>query len=93
VTFPALSNPLNNHRAVPLTEEQFHYAFANTLSEEESRAVTEYKEFAGALPLILGQNGWQEVADYALDWAPTHVRGEIPAWSPVSPMADQQQPI
>ena len=38
VTFPALSNPLNNHRAVPLTLEQFHYAFTNTLSEEESRA-------------------------------------------------------
>jgi len=39
VTFPALSNPANNHRAVPLTPEQFHYAFTNTLSEEESIAV------------------------------------------------------
>jgi pimeloyl-ACP methyl ester carboxylesterase len=36
VSFPALSNPANNHRAVPLTPEQFHYAFTNTLSEEES---------------------------------------------------------
>ena len=41
VTFPALSNPLNNHRAVPLTPEQFHYAFTNTLSEEDSRAAYE----------------------------------------------------
>ena len=39
VSFPALSNPANNHRAVPLTEEQFHYAFTNNMSEEESRAV------------------------------------------------------
>lgn len=35
VSFPALSNPANNHRAVPLTPEQFHYAFTNNLSEEE----------------------------------------------------------
>lgn len=39
VSFPALSNPANNHRAVPLTPDQFHYAFTNTLSEEESRKV------------------------------------------------------
>jgi len=41
VSFPALSNPANNHRAVALTPEQFHYAFANTLSEEESNRVYE----------------------------------------------------
>lgn len=39
VSFPALSNPANNHKAVPLTPEQFHYAFTNNLSEEESQAV------------------------------------------------------
>ncbi len=33
---PALSNPFDSHRAVALTAEQFHYAFTNTLSEEES---------------------------------------------------------
>src|ERR1700742_1626399 len=36
VSFPALSNPANNHKAVPLTPEQFHYAFTNTMSKEES---------------------------------------------------------
>lgn len=41
VSFPALSNPLNNHRAVPLTAEQFHYAFTNTLSEAASNAAYE----------------------------------------------------
>ena len=38
VSFPALSNPANNHRAEPLTPEQFHYAFTNSLNEEESLA-------------------------------------------------------
>ena len=41
VAFPALSNPANNHRATALTEEQFHYAFANTLSDEESKRIYE----------------------------------------------------
>jgi len=32
-----LRNPLARHRAVPLTLEQFQYAFTNTLSAEESK--------------------------------------------------------
>ena len=137
VSFPALSNPANAHRALPLTPEQFHYAFTNNLSEEESlkvyeryavpgpdhvlfqaalanfnphaattvnfenndraplllvsggkdhvspasvveanyklyrksSAVTEYKEFPERTHYTLGQAGWEEVADYALEWA------------------------
>lgn len=41
VSLPALSSPANIHRAVPLTPEQFHYAFTNHLSEEESRPIYE----------------------------------------------------
>src|SRR5262249_43266732 len=37
VAFPALRNPVNRHRTMALTEEQFHYAFGNTLSADESR--------------------------------------------------------
>jgi hypothetical protein len=37
--FPVLKNPANRHRAVGFTPEQFHYAFANTLSREESDKV------------------------------------------------------
>ncbi|MFC4553985.1 alpha/beta hydrolase [Georgenia faecalis] len=36
---PALRNPANRHKAVGFTPEEFHYAFTNTLTEEESRAV------------------------------------------------------
>ena len=35
--FPVLHNPLNHGRAVPLTYEQFRYAFANEVSEDEAK--------------------------------------------------------
>lgn len=37
--FPALKNPANRHKAVGFTPEEFHYAFTNTLSAEDSKAV------------------------------------------------------
>jgi hypothetical protein len=36
----------------------------------KSTAVTEYKEFRSHY--IIGQDGWQEVADFALDWSANH---------------------
>jgi pimeloyl-ACP methyl ester carboxylesterase len=138
--FPAFENPANRHRAVPFTAKQFHYAFTNTLSEEESAEVyeryhvaapgrwiwdgflsnvkpgrqdtwvnfkndkrapllfiaggvdhvmpasvnrsnfehyksaahTDFKEFEGRSHFTVGQPGWEEVADYALDWCNQH---------------------
>src|SRR5215211_7627849 len=142
--FPILKNPANRHKAVGFTPEQFHYAFANTLSREESDEVyeryhipasgrlvwvgatanftpghqedyvdfrneerapllliggsednimppavnqsnakhyrrakspTEYKEFEGRSHYsVIGGEGWEEVADYALDWAVEHAK-------------------
>jgi alpha-beta hydrolase superfamily lysophospholipase len=140
VAFPALSNPANNHRALPITAEQFHYAFTNTLSEAESnvvyeryavpgpdhilfqasfanfnphaattvnfhndtrapllliaggkdhivppsvtkanfklyrksKAITDYKEYPERSHYTLGLPGWEDVADFALDWSRTH---------------------
>jgi pimeloyl-ACP methyl ester carboxylesterase len=46
--FAAFENPANRHRAVPLTAKQFHYAFCNTLSEDESDAV--YERYHVAAP-------------------------------------------
>jgi non-heme chloroperoxidase len=34
---PVLHNPANRNRAVPLTYEQFRYAFANAVSEDEAK--------------------------------------------------------
>jgi non-heme chloroperoxidase len=39
-----LSNPRNRHRAVPLTYDQFRYAFANAVSEEEAERL--YNEYS-----------------------------------------------
>lgn len=139
-TLPVLKNPANRHKAVGFTHEQWHYAFTNTFSEEESRTlyqryhipasgsifwgsvlaniipghqdtwvnykndarqpllfiagsedhlmppavqrsnakhytsntITEVKEFEGRSHLLPAQKGWEEVADYALDWAVKH---------------------
>src|ERR1700694_3144307 len=41
--FPVLGNPANRNRAIPLTYEQFRYAFGNALSEDEAHEL--YGEF------------------------------------------------
>lgn len=139
-TFPVLRSPANRHKAVGLTFEQWKYAFTNTFSEEEGRALyqryhipasggilwggvlanfqpghqdtwvdyhndnrapllfiagsedhvmppviqrsnakhykssalTEIKEYEGYAHLLPAQKGWEEIADYALDWALQH---------------------
>jgi pimeloyl-ACP methyl ester carboxylesterase len=40
-TFPVLKSPANRHKAVPLTLEQWTYAFTNTFTPEESQALYE----------------------------------------------------
>jgi pimeloyl-ACP methyl ester carboxylesterase len=46
--FPALKNPANIHKAVGFTQEEFHYAFTNTLSREDSDAA--WERYAIAAP-------------------------------------------
>jgi pimeloyl-ACP methyl ester carboxylesterase len=138
-SFPVLGNPFNAGNATPLSSEQFHYGFTNTLSKEESdkyyeryhvpcanrvlfevafaslhrdapttvdfaregrapllfisfehdhivppsvskhnaekydesKSVTAFHEFMGR-PHFPGVDGWEEVADFALDWAIKH---------------------
>jgi non-heme chloroperoxidase len=45
---PVLGNPANWNRAVPLTYEQFRYAFANAVGEDEAREL--YETFAVPAP-------------------------------------------
>src|SRR6195952_4700538 len=46
--WPVLGNPSNRNRAVPLSYEQFRYAFANAVSEDEAQAM--YLQFAVPAP-------------------------------------------
>jgi pimeloyl-ACP methyl ester carboxylesterase len=148
--FPALRNPANRRRTVPLTPKQFHRGFTNTMNAVDaeaayaryyvpgpgqvifeaalanlnphaatkvnfhkddrppllvigndqdqtipasvskeaatrlakSKAVVEYKEFAGRPHFTVGAPGWEAVADCALDWATRHVAAPSPAAQP-----------
>ena len=63
---PVLRNPANRNKAVPLTYEQFRYAFANAVSEDEAKRL--YDTFAVAAPgkplfqaAVANLNPWTEV--------------------------------
>ena len=45
---PVLENPANRHRAVPLTYEQFRYAFANAVDDDQARRL--YATYAVPAP-------------------------------------------
>ena len=45
---PVLKNPANYNRAVPLTYDQFRYAFANAVSEDEAKALYEAYSVPGS---------------------------------------------
>jgi non-heme chloroperoxidase len=62
---PVLGNPANRNRAVPLTYEQFRYAFANAVSEDEAKDLYEtYAVPASGAPLFQAAaanlNPWTE---------------------------------
>ena len=42
---------------------------SNARKYRKSAAITEYKEFDGRSHYTVGQDGWEQVADYALEWA------------------------
>jgi pimeloyl-ACP methyl ester carboxylesterase len=44
---PVLKNPVNRHKAIPLTYEQFRYAFANAVGEDEAKQLYETYSVAG----------------------------------------------
>jgi pimeloyl-ACP methyl ester carboxylesterase len=62
---PVLGNPANRHRAVPLTYDQFRYAFANAVSEDEAKDLyAAYAVPASGAPLFQAAaanlNPWTE---------------------------------
>jgi pimeloyl-ACP methyl ester carboxylesterase len=62
---PVLGNPANRNRAVPLTYDQFRYAFANVVSEDEAKQLHETFAVPGSgVPLFQAAaanlNPWTE---------------------------------
>lgn len=64
--WPVLGNPANRNRAIPLTYDQFRFAFANAVGEEEAKRL--YETFAvpaSGVPLFQAAaanlNPWTEV--------------------------------
>jgi len=45
---PVLGNPVNRHRAVPLTYDQFRYSFANTVDEDTAKELYENYSVPGS---------------------------------------------
>ena len=63
--WPVLGNPSNRNRAVPLTFEQFRYAFANAVSDDEAQQLyVNYAVPAPGAPLfqaaVANVNPWTE---------------------------------
>jgi non-heme chloroperoxidase len=76
--FPVLGNPANRNRAVPLTYEQFCYAFANAVSEDEAKEL--YETFA--VPTS-GKPLFQAAAANLNPWTEAKVDTENPARGPL----------
>jgi pimeloyl-ACP methyl ester carboxylesterase len=58
---------------------------ANARKYAGSGAITDYEEFPGRTHHTVGQKGWEEVADYALQWALDHTgAGERPSLQPTA---------
>jgi non-heme chloroperoxidase len=75
---PVLSNPLNRHRAVPLTYDQFRYAFANAVDEEQARRLYD----ACAVPAP-GAPLFQAATANLNPWTEAKVDTENPARGPL----------
>jgi len=50
---------------------------ANVRKYANSSAITDYREFPNRTHHTVGQTGWEEVADFALDWAAKNVRQQV----------------
>ncbi|HYT79726.1 MAG TPA: alpha/beta hydrolase [Actinomycetota bacterium] len=75
---PALRNPGNRNRAVPLTYDQFHYSFANAVGEDEAKQL--YEKFAVPAP---GKPLFQAAAANLNPWTEVKVDTKNPARGPM----------
>lgn len=75
---PVLGNPRNRHRAVSLTQDQFRFAFANAVSQDEATEL--YETYA--VPAS-GQPIFQAAAANLNPWTEVKVDSENPARGPL----------
>ena len=75
---PVLGNPPNRGRAVPLTYDQFRYAFANAVSEDEAKQL--YETFAVPAP---GEPLFQAAAANLNPWTEAKVDTKNPDRGPL----------
>jgi pimeloyl-ACP methyl ester carboxylesterase len=75
---PVLSNPANRSRAVPLTYEQFRFAFANAVSEDEAKEL--YSTFAVPAP---GAPLFQAATANLNPWTEAKVNSKNPERGPL----------
>jgi non-heme chloroperoxidase len=75
---PVLRNPNNRHRAVPLTYDQFRYAFANAVEEDEAKKL--YEKYAVPAP---GEPLFQAAAANLNPWTEAKVDAKNPKRGPL----------
>jgi len=68
-------------------------ARANYNLYRKSAAVTEFKEYPERSHFTLGQAGWEEVADFALDWAVTHAQSDAQRRAPALADVETARPV
>src|ERR687886_153631 len=68
------SVPAEGVKVVPVSQIRASFPVLRNPANRHrhTRSVTDYKEFPGRSHYTLGQDGWEEVADYALAWAVEH---------------------
>lgn len=82
---PVLSNPANYHRAVALTYEQFRYAFANVVEEDEAHALYETYAVPGS-----GTPLFQAAAANLNPWTEDKVNTKNPERGPLLLIAGEK---
>jgi non-heme chloroperoxidase len=75
---PVLRNPLNRHRAVPLTFEQFRYGFASAVDEGEAKQLYEIFAVPGS-----GEPIFEAAAANLNPWTEVKVRSRSPDRGPM----------
>jgi non-heme chloroperoxidase len=78
VASAALKNPANRHRAIPLTYDQFRYAFANAVDEDQARRL--YDRFCVPAP---GEPLFQAAAANLNPWTEAKVDAKNPSRGPM----------